>query len=70
MCVCMLSMALGMLALQHLTANYRLAGTVMYMGIGGAALMFMQIVVPNWEDRGFLRHPKGTPAFKQPAQRP
>ncbi len=70
MCVCTLGMALGLVALQHLTGGYFVAGTVLYMGLGGAALMFMGIVVPKWQDRGFLRHPKGTPAFKQPAQRP
>lgn len=70
MCVCTLGMALGLLGLQHLTGILRVAGIVLYMGMGGAALMFVGIVIPKWQDRGFLRHPKGTPAFKQPAQRP
>lgn len=69
MCVCTLGLALGLLGLQHLTGILRVAGIVLYMGTGGAALMFIWIVIPKWQDRGFLRHPKGTPAFKQPAQR-
>ncbi len=70
MCVCALSIALGMFGLRYLTGTFFVAGTVLYMGLGAAELMFIQIVIPNWETRGFLRHPKVMPDLRQSAEQP
>ena len=47
--------------IQYTTGLTQLTLIVLLVGLGGASIMFIEIVVPKWEERGYLRYPKVEP---------
>ena len=47
--------------LQYTAGLIRLILFVLYMGLGGASIIFIEIVAPKWEERGNLRYSKEGP---------
>ena len=56
-----LALSAAMYELQFTTGIICWVLFILYMGLGGAALLFIEIIAPKWEERGYLRYPKGEP---------
>ena len=56
-----LALSVAMYELQFTAGLIRLLLFVLYMGFGGAMMIFIEIIAPKWEERGYLRYPKEGP---------